>query len=156
MKVKDIMTREAKTCAPETNLAAAAMIMWENDCGIVPVVQSNGKVIGMITDRDICMAVATRNRKTSDIAVSEVFGGNLYACSADDDIRDALKIMRAERVRRLPVISASGALEGILSLNDVVRYAETAGGKKVPELSYDDVTQTLKEISTPRRLPEAA
>ena len=110
----------------------------------------------MITDRDICMAVATRNRKTSDIAVSEVFSGNLYACSPNDDIRDALKIMRAERVRRLPVINVAGALEGILSLNDVVRHAETARGKKVPELSYDDVTQTLKEICTPRRLPEAA
>jgi CBS domain-containing protein len=156
MKVKDIMTREPKTCAPETNLAAAAMIMWGKDCGIVPVIQSNGKVIGMITDLDICMAVATKNRKTSDIAVSEVFSGNLYACSPDDDIRDALKIMRAERVRRLPVINVSGALEGILSLNDVVRHAEIAGRKKVPELSYDDVTQTLKEICTPRRLPEAA
>ena len=152
MKVKDVMTREVKTCTPDSNLAAAAMIMWDNDCGIVPVVHSDGKVIGMITDRDICMAVATKNRKTSDVAVSEVFTGNLYACTPDDDIRDALKIMRAERVRRLPVINTYGVLEGILSLNDVVLRAQEAKGRKAPDLSYEDVINTLKEICAHRVL----
>ena len=148
MKVKDVMTHDVKTCTPDTNLAATAMIMWENDCGIVPVVHSDGKVIGMITDRDICMAVATKNRTTSDVAVSEVFTGNLYACTPDDDIRDALKVMRTERVRRLPVINAYGMLEGILSLNDVVLRAESAQGKKMPAVTYDDVINTLKAICT--------
>jgi CBS domain-containing protein len=155
MKVKDVMTREVKTCTPDSNLATVAMIMWENDCGIVPVVHSDGKVIGMITDRDICMAVATKNRTTSDVAVSEVFTGNLYACTPDDDIHDALKIMRTERVRRLPVINAFGMLEGILSLNDLVHHAQEARGKKAPALSYEDVLNTLKEICEHRVLAAA-
>ena len=155
MKVKDVMTREVKTCMPDTNLAAAAMIMWENDCGVVPVVHSDGKVIGMITDRDICMAVATKNRRTSEVAVSEVFIGNRYACTPDDDIRDALKIMRAERVRRLAVINVRGALEGILSLNDVVLYAQESKSKKSTDLSYEDVINTLKAICA-HRVPAAA
>jgi len=155
MKVKDVMTHEVKTCSPETNMAAAAMIMWENDCWVVPVVHSDGKVIGVITDRDICMAVATKNRKTSEVAVSEVFTGNLYACTPDDDIRDALKIMRAERVRRLPVINAYGVLEGILSLNDIVLHAEAAKGKKMLALSYEDVIDTLKAICAHRVLAPA-
>ena len=146
MKVKDVMTRDVKTCTPDTSLAAAAMIMWDNDCGVVPVIHSDGKVIGMITDRDICMAVATKDRRTSEVAVSEVFTGNLYACAPDDDIHDALKIMRAERVRRLPVINIYGALEGILSLNDVALCAEEAKGRKAPDLSYEDVGSTMKEI----------
>ena len=150
MKIREIMTRDVKTCTPETNLAAAAMIMWDNDCGIVPVVHSDGKVIGMITDRDICMAVATKHREASDITVGEVFSGNLYACAPDQDVRDALKIMRAEKVRRLPVINAYGVLEGLLSLNDVVLRAEEAKGWKAPDLSYEDVVNTLKAICAHR------
>lgn len=155
MKVKDVMTREVKTCMPDTNLAAAAMIMWENDCGVVPVVHGDGSVIGMITDRDICMAVATKNRRTSEVAVSEVFTGNLYACKPDDDIHAALKIMSAERVRRLPVINVYGALEGLLSLNDVVLRAQEAKGRKAPDLSYEDAISTLKAICA-HRMPAAA
>jgi CBS domain-containing protein len=155
MKIKDVMTREVKTCTPDSNLATVAMIMWENDCGIVPVVHSDGKVIGMITDRDICMAVATKNRTMSDVVVSEVFTGNLYACTPDDDIPDALRIMRAERVRRLPVINAFGMLEGILSLNDIVLRAESAYGKKMPAVTYEDVINTLKAICAHRVLAPA-
>lgn len=154
MKVKDVMTHDVKTCLPDTNLAEAAMIMWDNDCGVVPVVLRDGKVIGMITDRDICMAVATKNRRTSDVAVSEVFTGNLYACKPDDDIHDALKIMRAEQVRRLPVINVYGALEGLLSLNDVVLRAQEAKGRKA-DLSYEDAINTLKAICG-HRVPVAA
>ncbi len=69
MKVKDVMTSPVLFCAPETNLAAAAMIMWESDCGALPVVSHETKVVGMITDRDICMAAATKHRLASDIAV---------------------------------------------------------------------------------------
>lgn len=152
MKVKDVMTRDVQVCTPEMNLAAAAMIMWEHDCGCAPVMNPDDcRVIGMITDRDICIAVATKHRSASEITVGEVFSGNLYACNPCDEIREALKTMRAERVRRLPVISENGTLEGILSINDVVRHAEGDRGRKMPELSYEDVVNTLKEICGHRR-----
>jgi CBS domain-containing protein len=152
MKVKDVMTRDVQVCTPDMNLAAAAMIMWENDCGCVPVMNPDDcRVIGVITDRDICIGVASKGRKASDITVTEVFSGNLYACNSEDNIRDALKLMRAEKVRRLPVISANGTLEGIVSMNDIVLHAEDARGKKMSELSYEDVSLTMKEICDHRR-----
>lgn len=156
MKVKDVMTRAVQVCTPETNLAAGGMIMWENDCGVVPVMNDDCKVIGMITDRDICIAVATKHRPASDITVGEVFSGNLYACNSHDDVRDALKIMRAEKVRRLPVISVNGTLEGIVSMNDIVLHAAEAPGRKMPELSYEELIQTMKEICAHRRISAAA
>src|SRR5262245_15334249 len=69
MKVKEIMTSDVKTCSLDTDLASAAKIMWEEDCGAVPVTDGGGSVIGMITDRDICIAAATRPQAEGQIQV---------------------------------------------------------------------------------------
>jgi CBS domain-containing protein len=145
MKVKEVMTSNAQTCMPETSLATAAMMMWEKDCGVLPVVNVSDKVVGMITDRDICMGAATKQRDPSTIAVAEVISGDAYLCKSDDDVRDALKTMKEKRVRRLPVIDAEGNLQGVLSMNDVVLRAKGNGAKK-QDLSYGDVMQTFKAI----------
>src|SRR5262245_11710178 len=71
MKVKDLMTTDVKRCSPETNLAAAAKIMWEGDCGAVPVTDERDHVVGVITDRDICIAAATRPRTEGEIPVKD-------------------------------------------------------------------------------------
>ena len=155
MHVKDVMTRHVQVCAPDTNLGVAAMIMWKNDCGVVPVMNDDTKVLGMITDRDICMAVATKHRLASDITVGDVFSGNLYACNPQEDVREALKLMRAGKVRRLPVISANGTLQGIISINDVVLHADDEVGVTRSELCYEDVVHTLKDICA-RRIRAAA
>jgi CBS domain-containing protein len=146
MKVQDAMTGNVKFCRPEVNLATAAGMMWENDCGVIPVVDGVGKVIGMITDRDIAMAMAMMGHFASDIAVSEVMSQKVYACALNDDIKSALKTMRHEKVRRLPVVNDDGVLQGILCLNDVALRAEEAKGKHIPDLSYEDVMSTLKAI----------
>ena len=78
MKVKEIMTANAKACTPSNSLADAARLMWDNDCGILPVVTEGGKVIGLITDRDICMAAFTKGRNLSDIAVEDVISGTTF------------------------------------------------------------------------------
>jgi CBS domain-containing protein len=148
------MTGDVKSCGPDTNLAAAAMIMWENDCGTIPVVDDAGKVIGMITDRDICMAAATKDREASRIAVGEVITGNVFSCRPEDDLSDALKTMQNERVRRLPVVNGEGELCGILSVNDILLRAEVAGGKKTSALSYPEAVDTLKSICE-HRTPQA-
>jgi CBS domain-containing protein len=87
MKVRDLMTTDVKSCSSDTNLAAAASRMWEGDCGALPVVDDDGKFIGMITDRDICMAVATRPRLASDILVGEVTSGAIYVCHPTDEVQ---------------------------------------------------------------------
>lgn len=148
MKVQDIMTAEVETCGSESDLAAAATIMWRRDCGSVPVVDGEQKVIGMITDRDICMAVTTRNKLASAIKVSEVISGKVFACSPDDDIRDALETMQSAQLRRLPVIDDDGSLHGILSINDVVLHSSKGRSKK--HVSHRDVMTTLKVLSEHR------
>jgi CBS domain-containing protein len=150
MKVQDIMTRGVKTCGQETNLAEAAAIMWANDCGTVPVVGEDGRVLGMITDRDICMAVATKQRLAADIKTGEVIAEEVYACAPDDNIRQALDLMRRKVVRRLAVIDREGSLEGVLSLNDVVLHSEEASDGKRVALSYSDVVNTLKAVCAHR------
>ena len=146
MKVQDVMTANAQACTPNTDLAAAAASMWENDCGVLPVVAGGKNAIGVITDRDIAMALGTRNRKASDIRVQEVMSGKLFAASPEDDIHTALKLMRREKVHRLPVIDHEGVLKGILSLNDIALHAMHPDGKRIPELNYEDVVSTLKAI----------
>ena len=146
MKVRDIMNRDVHTCRPETNLAMAAMQMWDGDFGVLPVLANGGTVVGMITDRDICMAAASKHRDPARIRVEEVTAGEVYACSPDSEIHEALKVMQQRKVRRLPVINADdGKLAGILSLNDIALKVQ-ADGKA--ELSAQDVENTLKAICT--------
>jgi signal-transduction protein with cAMP-binding, CBS, and nucleotidyltransferase domain len=106
--------------------------------------------MGMITDRDICMAVATKHRVASEIAVWEAISGDLYVCHPDDYVRYALKTMKDQRVRRLPVVNEEGVLQGMLSINDLITHAEEPQGKKTPELSYEEVMSTLKAICAHR------
>ena len=146
MKVKEVMSTNPKVCTLGDNLSAAAGLMWEHDCGILPVVAEGGKVVGLITDRDICMAANLKNQRLSNLAVEDVISGDVYACKAEEDIRSALKTMQENKVRRLPVIAADGTLQGILSMNDVVLKADEPKEKKAPELSYGDVVNTYKSI----------
>jgi CBS domain-containing protein len=110
-----------------------------------------GQVIGMITDRDIAIAAATKGRLASEIGVKEVISGNLFSCALEEDIKSALKTMRAAKVRRLPVVNQDGLLQGILCMNDIVLRAEETKGRRVPALSYEDVVSTYKAICEHRQ-----
>ena len=148
MQVKDIMTPNPAFCRIDTNLAVATERLWINNCGVLPVLDAegeggeDGKVIGMITDRDICIALGTRNQRPSEVKVGEVTEWKLFSCSPEDDVGDALVTMKAWKVRRLPVLRNGGTLEGILSLNDIALNAT----KRPGDLSYQDVAETLKAI----------
>lgn len=141
MKVKDIMVSKVTCCAPDTNLAAATELFWSQDCGILPVID-NGRIVGVITDRDVCIALGTRNQQASDVTVGSVLSGKLFVCKTEDAVKSALETMKKERVRRLPVTDDAGTVVGILSLDDVVREAQ----KGERELSYSDVVNTYKAL----------
>ena len=143
MRVRELMTGDVKTCRPETNLAEAVRDMWQADCGALPVVSDEGRAIGMITDRDICVALATRGGSADRIAVREVAQGHAYTCLPDDDAIAALQTMKAHKIRRLPVVDAEGHVRGILSLNDVVTHAGAA--------TPTEVVSTLASICEHRR-----
>jgi CBS domain-containing protein len=144
MKVKEIMTSDVKCCSLDTNLAAAAKIMWEEDCGAVPVTDNEGKVVGVITDRDICIAAATRSRPEWEIPVRDVISTTLHACRPGDDVRATLATMKRQQVRRLPVVGIDGRLVGIVSINDIARQA---GRKdKGADISAEEVLETFTSI----------
>lgn len=153
MKVKEIMSEHPLTCRRETDLSAAAWLMWEGDCGVLPVVDDSNQVVGMITDRDICMASATKGHAPSDIYVGEVATGGVVSCGEDDDIMTALKLMKAGQVRRLPVTDRDGTLVGVLSMNDVILHADNARKNGSYRISISDAFNALKEISK-HRFPE--
>ena len=141
MKVHDVMVKDVKFCSPVTNLAAVAEILWKEGCGTLPVVE-NGRVLGIITDRDICIALGTRNVRAADTLVKDVALPKLFHCAPKDDIHTALATMSAQKVRRLPVIDSVGTLVGILCLDDVVLAAQ----EKTGELTYFDVVTTWTAI----------
>jgi CBS domain-containing protein len=144
MKVKDVMTPDAKAIWLTESLADAARLMWENDCGVLPIIKDGRKVVGLITDRDICMAAAMRDRNLSSISVEEVMTGQVYAVNAEDNINHALQQMQEHQIRRLPVINAEGELEGILSMNDIVINA--SDGTAGDAIDYGDVVRTYQAI----------
>lgn len=140
MKIKDIMTTDVRTCSPGTNLAAAAALMLDGDCGILPVMDE-GKLVGVVTDRDMYIALATRDAPASRVTVGEVARQQVWTCGPDDDVHAALKTMEAHRVRRLPVEGFSGSILGIVSMNDILLAA--GAGKAIRS---DEVVDTLQGI----------
>jgi CBS domain-containing protein len=143
MLVKSVMTSDVKVCTPETSVAAAARIMSSRDCGIVPVVDSQHKLLGLITDRDICLAVATKFRSPDELRVSEIMTRKAYTCSPDDDVRVALNLMKNHTVRRVPVVSTDGHLFGLISIDDLMVRADRHKGAAV---SVDDVLDAFRSI----------
>ncbi|MGD2114599.1 MAG: CBS domain-containing protein [Acidobacteriota bacterium] len=150
MKVRDIMKREPCVCSPGDDLAAVGRRMAEGNCGFLPVIGDDGRVVGVITDRDVCLALTGRDHKPSELQVRLVMSGEVYGCREDDDIRRALRTMRERRVRRLPVLDAAGRLRAILSLDDVVLEAQAVETEAFKGPFYSDITQTLKEINLHR------
>ena len=149
MNVQEIMTNDVRWCGLGTNLATAAKLMWDTDCGVLPVVNGEGQVLGMITDRDICMACATKNRAPSELTVFDAVSGKTHRCKASDDVHAAMDVMKREQVRRLPVVDEEGVLQGVISINDFILLA---GETKAPVISLQDVARSLKAISAHRVL----
>ncbi len=123
-KVKDLMTRHVRTCRPDDPLSEAARQMWEGDCGFVPVTDSSGRLRGVVTDRDACMAAYTQGRALHDIRVSNAMRSDVRTCTAEDDVSKVQATMAEHQVRRVPVVDASGMVVGVVSINDLALRAQ--------------------------------
>lgn len=143
MRVENVMTGDVESCSPETTLAEAGRTLRHIDSGILPVV-AGGRTVGVITDRDICVALAEQDRLPSQMRVAEAMSRTVCSCRPEANVRAALAMMREKRLRRLPVIDAEGGLTGILSINDVILRAEETG--ETTGVSYADVAHTLQSI----------
>jgi CBS domain-containing protein len=156
MDVSEIMTTEVFTCGGDDSLERAAQLMWDHDCGCIPVVQNDGQVIGLVTDRDACMAAYTTGRSLGDLRVSDAISREILSCAPADSVTDAAALMRTNQIRRLPVVN-DGRLVGILSLNDIALAAargptRMGRGKTGPA----QVGETLAAIGAHRCEPAVA
>ena len=130
MKVSELMTKGVRACHQHDSLNRAAQLMWENDCGAVPVVDSDTKVIGMLTDRDICMAAYTQGVALGEASVGSAMSREVCVCNPSDNISAAAERMRERQIRRLPVINDEERLVGILSMSDIAREADRLRASK--------------------------
>jgi len=146
MRVQEVMRRPALLCTPDTSLAAAAAELRRSGCGCLPVVGEGGNVIGMITDRDICIGLARRGEKPSQIPVWDAMQHKLFTCSPEDEIHCVLKTFRAQKIRRLPVVDRAGTLQGVLCMDDIVQRAQRYAGKH--DISFEDIVNTYQAICT--------
>ena len=151
MKIESLMTRDVWTCRPDDKLAEAARIMWENDCGCVPVVDAALRVVGMVTDRDLCMAAYTQGQRLEDAVVGNVMSREVSSCRSSDDLRKAESTMRAEKLHRLPVVNESGTLVGLLSINDIACEAAKESSKSDRKVTFEEVGATLAAICEHRQ-----
>jgi len=151
MKVAQVMTASVKACSPSDTLHAAAKILWEEDCGCVPVLDRESKLAGILTDRDICMAAYTQGLTLHALTVESAMAATVISCNPEDEIADAENLMRQHKVRRLPIVDDSGKLVGILSLSDIAREAERErreGERK--QIKAAEIAETLGGICEAR------
>ncbi len=147
MQVAEIMRRQPRVCSLGNSLATAGRIMDESDCGLLPVLDSDDRLVGVITERDVCVELAQRERRASEVRVSEIVHYDVHTCTPDEDVRDALVTMRRGHVRRLPVLGEHRLVKGILCLDDVILATWTAADSGVEQA---EIATTLKAVS--RRL----
>lgn len=151
MRIEKIMTKDVATCTPEDSLDKAASLMWNNDCGCLPVTYGDGarEVIGVITDRDICMAALFQGKAPRDLRVEDAMARSVLTCRASDDVADVQRLMHNEQIRRLPVIGNQGELIGIVSMADIALAWARMQHSQTPAIAASAVSSTLAGISAP-------
>jgi CBS domain-containing protein len=152
MRVQEIMTKEVWTCRPEETLAAVAKLMWDHDVGTVPVVAADGKLVGILTDRDLCMTAYFTGSPLGSIPVSHAMSKKVFCARPGQTVAAAEELMRSKQVHRLPVLDEAGKLVGMVSLSDLARAARR-GAKGIDGSA---VTATLAAIVEPRPPPGRA
>jgi len=146
MNAKTVMSHPVISAPTESTLGLIARLMWDFDCGIVPIVDGDGRIAGVITDRDICMAAYTQGKPLGAINVMSAMAREVVACRAADSIEAVQKLMRENQLRRVPVLDDNGRPIGLVSLSDIAQIA--ASGRKGP--AERAVVQTLAAIGQPR------
>ena len=151
MKAKDLMSTEVKCCAEYNTLNTAAQMMWENDIGCVPVVDKEGRAIGVLTDRDICMGAYFQGVPLTGALVTSAMSKQVFSCAPDDEVAAAEKLMKQNQIHRLLVLDARGRPVGVISLNDIAREgAHEAEAKTARQVSDAEIAGLLASVCAPR------
>jgi CBS domain-containing protein len=148
VEVAEIMTTDVQTCRVSDTLERAARLMWDHDCGAIPVLDERGHTVAIVTDRDICMAAYTQGKPLWQIPVTVAASHRVHSVHPDASVAVAHQLMKMHRIRRLPVIDRGGNLVGILSIADVIRAARPTLDRSHP-LHVEEVASTLAEVHRP-------
>jgi CBS domain-containing protein len=128
---RKVMKQAPASCLPDDTLTQAAEIMWQADCGAIPVVNAEGKLVGIITDRDICMATHTRAKPPADISVQSTMSKDVVFATPEDSLAHVARLMGQKQVRRIPIVE-DGRLVGMVALADLARHIRSAEGNSLP------------------------
>jgi CBS domain-containing protein len=143
MKISEVMTRDVESATPEMTLQKAAIKMRDLDVGSLPVTDETGKVIGVLTDRDIAIRAVASGADPTATTVDEAMTAEVVFCRDDQDIEDAAELMRDRQIRRLIILDKNDRLAGIIALGDIaVECDETMVGATL---------EAVSEPSAPRR-----
>jgi len=148
MRVRELMSAPVTSIRPSDSLEQAARLLWEHDCGMLPVVDSTGAVGAAITDRDICMAAYTQGKRLSEIRVREVISNKVVSCRPEESWVTVAGRMATHQVRRLPVVDGAGKLVGIVSINDLALAAQEKGHPQ--DFACREVGKLMAEICAHR------
>jgi signal-transduction protein with cAMP-binding, CBS, and nucleotidyltransferase domain len=149
MKVHDIMSVPPQTCRVASDLATASRRMKQTATGMLVAFDGRNRIAGVVTDRDLALAIGSSPRDVRVRPVREVMSCPVLTCHEEDDIHDALRAMTTAHVRRLPVVSADGDLKGVLSVDDIILWAVQRRGVGLTEL-----LEALRRICLPRPAQE--
>jgi len=152
MQVEQVMSHQVKSCRASDTLATAARIMWDHDIGAVPVVADGGRPVGVVTDRDICMAACFSNLPLSAMPVGEHMSRKVFSVEPGASVEAAEQLMAEKQVRRLPVVGFEGELVGMITMSDLARAAVESHRQ---EVDVRKVAATISRIVKARR-PELA
>ncbi|HKB70759.1 MAG TPA: CBS domain-containing protein [Thermoanaerobaculia bacterium] len=146
MNVQAIMTPSPFFATRHATISDIAKIMAEEEVGVVPIVDAAHRVLGILTDRDVCKAIATTNCAACEIPAVDLASKPVITCGPGEELESALRTMRHHHIRRLPVVDEDGKLQGILSIDDVVLRSEEAMETTHSTVSFGDAVRTLKAI----------
>lgn len=149
MKIEQLMTRQVVTCGPNDSLARAAQLMWEKDCGVLPVIDDS-KLVGILTDRDICMAASFTGSPLGQLPVRETMTKQVHFCAPEDSFEKVAALLAAHQIHRMPVIDGAGKIAGVVSLNDLAREAQVQQDRKIKESHVKQIEETLVAVAKPR------
>jgi len=147
MQIDQLMTRALVTCHPGDRLDRAVQLMWDHDIGCVLVTGLDGRLVGIVTDRDACIAAWTQGLALDRIAVQDAMARSVWSCGPSQDVHALEQVMRVHQIRRVPVVDALGIPIGIVSLNDLARAARSSPDAAI---NQREVERTLAAISMPR------
>ena len=145
MNASEVMKHPVHVCSIDASLDAVARVMWENDCGSVPLVDRHGRGVAMITDRDIAMAAHHQAKPLHEIAARSAASRSLATVRQDTTLEDVENHMRDWQIRRIPVVDDDGRVVGIVTLNDIAVHA-SPGGRRIGALSAESISRTLQAI----------